>query len=141
MLLTYRNIAARDYVMQQMPIIGAFMEKRSLSLEVIDDYRPASSSSIVEDITEENAKDCLTALVHELQHIPRHGYASTIDVAIPFLPQVLADSTSISPLCSSIRFYYKDQQGIDAGGMWRQTLSIMFNDLLGECKITNGILE
>eukprot|EP00703_Trepomonas_sp_PC1_P003482 JAP93124.1 hypothetical protein TPC1_14710 [Trepomonas sp. PC1] len=135
---THREQDARSFIIQQMPLIDSFMECQPLQLGT--DYKSNSSSGIIADITEDCAKLCLQALIHELQHIPRHGYASEIDTATAFLPQILADSTSISPLSSAIRFQYKDQQGVDAGGMWRQTLSIMFNDLLGETKISNDCL-
>ncbi|CAL5971952.1 Conserved_hypothetical protein [Hexamita inflata] len=140
-LITHRDQKIRQYLTSQMPIIGSFFEDEQLSFNQDQDYKPLASSAITNDVDEVNAKNCLIALVHELQHIPRHGYASEIDTAVSFLPQILADSTSISPLCSSIRFHYKEQQGIDAGGMWRQTLSMMFNDLLGEAEISNEVLQ
>ena len=92
-----------------MPLIVSFMEEQTLCFKIGDElYKPIASSSILQEVQPETAKNCLIALVHELQHIPRHGYASEIDTAVAFLPQILADSTSISPLCSSIRFHYKD---------------------------------
>ena len=49
--------------------------------------------------------------------------------------------TSITPLTASIRYSYKGQAGVDAGGMWRMTLTLLFDDLLAEEKITNLVLD
>ena len=60
---------------------------------------------------------------------------------VPILPQILADATSLTPLSAAIRFHYKGQAGVDAGGMWSATLTLLFDDLLAEQNITNEVLD
>ncbi|KAH0574443.1 hypothetical protein SS50377_24401 [Spironucleus salmonicida] len=139
------QLPLRDYLCKKMPNLVAFLESYELPY-FGNTEKPAelcgqsSTSTLIGDLKPELAKNRLIALIHELQHHPRHSYLSEIDSDIPFLPQILADATSITPLSAAIRFHYKNQQGVDAGGMWRTTLTILFDDLLSELPITNDVL-
>lgn len=70
--------SARQFLTELMPLLKGFLEPVELTMSPAPAGQqpvvPTSSSAIVDEITPQNAKDCLLVLVHELQHIPRHSY-------------------------------------------------------------------
>ena len=56
-------------------------------------------------------------------------------------PQILADMTSASPLYQAIVFAFSDSVSIDIRGMWRQTFTTVFDEILRSDEVSDETIK
>lgn len=106
----------------------------------IDSEPGESYTGTDEKLTHSSAKRVLLGVIHELQYYERMTCKSTMNTQMKIFPQLLADMTSTSPLYQAIVFSFSDSVSIDIRGMWRQTFTTVFDEILHSDELNEEII-